>query len=338
MTSNPLAAAVADARSSILTAVPARRDPYVGVVTVAQVVVDATYQRPLDQTRVGRMVGEYDPALVGVLEVSARDGERFAVIDGQHRWAMLREVLGEEAAFAARIHTGLTPAEEANLFYCIDRQRRTLTGWDRWWARRGAGDPDVLDIERVVEGHGLKVSAATKDGTVRATRAMELIVATGGLPLLSSSLCLILSAWGRTADALDGDLLHGLALVLHHYAGEDELSPDRLVNAMQDMAPRQVKARAVHLREAHKGVMPRLVAAVLVDRYNAQPGRNLEDFFTRLPSQSRTRAARAAQTREEDRIRAWARGAGLMQPNQHRVTADLRAAYQVAIGGEGSGS
>jgi hypothetical protein len=329
-----LAAALADVVDELDIGSPeqTKRPPtYIAALTVGQLFADPRYQRPLDDYRVQRMTDAFDVSLVGIVDVSKRDSDLFAIIDGQHRWAVLREIHGEAGPIVCNVHQGLTVEQEASLFYEIDRSRRNLTGWDRWWARRGSGEQGVLDIERTVEKHGLAINPTTKDGVVRATKACEDVAALGGQTLLDSTFSLLLAAWGRAADALDGAHIHGLALVIHHYDVGTELDADRLVAAMQDIAPRQVKARAAQLREAHKGVLPRLVAAVLVDRYNAQPGRKVEDFFVRLPTQGKTAVKRGAKQRQDDAIRSWARREGLMTEGEsHRIPKRVREAYDTA--------
>jgi len=143
--------------------------PYVTALACSKLFADPAYQRELDDARVQRMAKAYDPALVGVLEVSARDDGRFALVDGQHRWAMLRLAHPgrDRAPVVCNVHTGLTPESEARLFYEIDAKRRRLTGFDRWNARRGAGDPKVLDIERVAAGHGLEVTPVVGEAKLR---------------------------------------------------------------------------------------------------------------------------------------------------------------------------
>lgn len=303
---------------------------YVAALTVVQLFADRAYQRELDTHRVQRMVDAFDPSLLGIIDVSDRGDGRYAVIDGQHRWAVILKRFGAKAPIVCNVHAGLSVEQEAALFYEIDHSRRNLTGWDRWWARRGAGDSAVLAIERLVERHGLLVEAGTRDGSVRATKALEDVVGLGGLSLLDSTLAVITAAWGRAADALDGTHIHGLALVLHHYDLDGEVDPDRLVAAMQDIAPRQVKARAGQLREAHKGILPRLAAAVLVDRYNAQPGRKVESFFVRLPSHGLTNVKRDMAKRQDDAIRTWARSKGFLGHNKTRITQPLRDAHAAA--------
>lgn len=307
-----------------------RPETFVTSLTAGQIFADPAYQRPLDDLRVQRMAEAFDVSLLGIIDVSQREDGRYAVIDGQHRWAVIREIHGPSGAVVCNVHRGLSVEQEAALFFEIDRSRRNLTGWDRWWARRGAGDASVRAIEEVVESHGLQISAATRDGILRATKAAEDVVALGGTELLDNTLELLIKGWGRAADALDGALLHGLALVIHHYDLATEVDAVRLVTALQDIAPRQVKARATQLREAHKGILPRLVAAVVIDRYNAQPGRKAEEFLIRLPQQSKTKVKRDPATRQNDAIRTWARREGLLADGKKHLTQTIRDAYATA--------
>jgi hypothetical protein len=308
---------------------------YIHAVHASRLFADPAYQRPLDEMRVQRMAAEYDPALLGVIEVSDRGDGRFAIIDGQHRWALVREAHpdDDDPPLVCNVHRGLTVEDEARLFYEIDAKRRNLTGWDRWWARRGAGDPTVLAIEQIAAGHGLRLGPQTKDGMIRATRSCEEVVKLGGTQLLDSALSVITAAYGVVADGLDGQLIHGVAHVVAHYE-RDELDMARLVDAMQAIAPRQVKARAGMLREAHKGDMPRLVGAVLVDRYNSSRGRKVEDFFTRVPPATKNSLDAAARRRSA--IRQWARRTGHDVADTGYVPKMVVAAYEAAHSAAGT--
>jgi hypothetical protein len=69
------------------TAIPAGTATYIDAILAELLFADPSYQRDLDPKRVTKMVSEFDQRLVGVLEVSARGNGRFAILDGQHRWA-----------------------------------------------------------------------------------------------------------------------------------------------------------------------------------------------------------------------------------------------------------
>ena len=284
----------------------AHKRMFVSAVPARHLFVDHTYQRPLDEDRIAKMVSDFDPELLGVIDVSDRGDGSFAIIEGQHRWAAAREAdpHGHGVHLVCMVHTGLSVTEEARLFHQIDVRRRALSGWDRWKTRRGAGDQVVTTIESVVATHGLLVDPAPRDGSIAATRALETVYELGGETLLSNTLLVLSRAYRTARDAFDGNIIHGLALVLHHYDLADELGLDRLISSLEGIAPRQIKARAATLRETHKGVLPRLVAAIIVGQYNHTPGPRIQPLLERLPSGSKYYTDPRIAHRE--RIRRWA--------------------------------
>jgi hypothetical protein len=82
--------------------------------------------------------------------------------------------------------------------------------------------------------------------------------------LLDSVVVILIQAFGRSRDAFQGPVLQGMAYVLANYS-PDELNRDRLVRQLAELPVRQVRARAGGMREQHKGTLPRLVGAVIVD-------------------------------------------------------------------------
>lgn len=250
--------------------------PYVIGVRVDDLFIDDAYQRPLDVPRARKMADNWDPRLAGIIEVSDRgdypDAARYAVIDGHHRWGAA-QLLDPPPLLVANVHSGLTVADEAKLFYDIAVGRRQLMTWDRWHARRGSGDPEVLAIEECAARCGLIVSERPIDGNVRCTATMEKIVALGGIDLLEDTLSLAATIWGRRLDAFDAPIVHGLAFVLHYL--DEQIQSQRLAEALVDVHPRQVKARATALRETTSGSLGRLVALTIVGFYNGKPGKKV---------------------------------------------------------------
>jgi hypothetical protein len=263
--------------------------PYVTAIRAANLIVDHTYQRDLDEARIARMVTDFDRRLLGVLEVSDRGDGTFAILDGQHRHALVLAAVPDAASSAyvvCQVYEGLSVADEARLFHDINIRRKPLSWWDRWRARRGAGDAAVLAIEEVLDHHQLQVNPGQGDGNVRATKALELIVADlGGVEMLDKVLVVLTSAFGRTVDAFDGSIMQAVAYVLNNY-DPDELDVTRLIARLREIPPRQLRARAASLRELHAGTLPRLCAAVIIDRYNSQ-GKRVEDFFARVPERAK---------------------------------------------------
>lgn len=305
-----------------------RPAPYITALRADQLFADPAYQRDLDDVRVQRMADDYDPTLLGVLEVSDRCDGRFAILDGQHRWAVTREAHSDRelAPLVCQVHRGLTVEDEARVFFEIDTRRKALTGWDRWKARRGSGDQVVLDVERIVADAGLAVAPASRDGNVAATVALEKVYRLGGDPLLSSTLTILKHGFGAVRDAFDGQLIQAVALILLTY-GTDELDHGRLIEQLQTIPPRQVKAKAQALKEAHRAEATRLCAAVMIDRYNAGPGRKVEDFLSVAPAQSQALSNAGKRSRQLDAIRRWANRNGFAIAERGRVPGDVVRAY-----------
>ncbi|WP_373686210.1 DUF6551 family protein, partial [Nocardia gamkensis] len=140
-------------------------DTYIAAISVREIFADHTYQRELDERRAQGMAAAWDVRKVGVIDVSDRgpdEAPRYAVINGQHRW--WAAALADPAHhLVAVVHTGLTVADEARLFYEIDAGTRRLTTWDRWHSRRAAGDPVVAEIEAIARKVGLVVDQSGAD-------------------------------------------------------------------------------------------------------------------------------------------------------------------------------
>jgi hypothetical protein len=255
---------------------PNAADPYVLAICVADLFADHSYQRPLDPQRVRTMAESFDPRLLGVIEVSDRGPDhrpRYAVIEGQHRWATVA-ALDPAASIAARVHSGLSIAEEAELFLGIDVHRRRLSTWNRWKARRAHHDPEVTAIEATVARVGLRVDDAAKDGHVRCTAMLEKIACSrGGHPLLRDSLRLLHETWGPQQGAFDAAMVGGMAVMLDAFGDDEHFDCDTLVDALIDLAPERVGAlaRAKKANGKHgtgTGALPKFVALTLHERYN----------------------------------------------------------------------
>lgn len=302
--------------------------PFVAALPTTALFVDHTYQRELDPLRVERMAATFDIALVGIIEVSQRTDGRHAILDGQHRWATVRDVAfntdDENPHVVCRVHRGLTVTQEAKLYHQLNTTRKQLTGWDRWLARRTAGEQLVLDIEACARRQSLVISMTEGTNVIRATKACENVVDLGGIQLLENVLALLRTAYPDDQAGLDAAIIQGLGHVLYAYT-PDELDADRLVQSLATILPRQLTARSDAVREIHKGTRDRLTAHVIVERYNTGKGGRLQPFFDRVKPLTKTKGADA---RRNAAIREWAERAGL-EPGKN-LTRRIREAYAAA--------
>lgn len=316
----------------------ARKDPYVTALPVSDLFADPAYQRDLDENRVARMVKDYDPALVGIIEVSERPQaggtNRYAIVDGQHRWAAVRDKAfdtTDRPHIVCRVHSGLTVDEEAKLYHRLNTTRKQLTGWDRWRARRSSGDTAVVDIEATVTEAGWTVSYLGKRGQIKSTSGLEKVHTLGGRQLLVEVLDVITSAWRDDPEGVTNNILQGLAHILANYT-RDELDLGRLVEALSGIVPRQLNARAAAARELHKGTLDKLTAYVVIGEYNQlRRDGQVEAFFSRVkPLSPNKGTARAADVERAAAIKRWALLEGLIHTEKAYITVAIRQAYDAA--------
>ncbi|MEH3129408.1 MAG: hypothetical protein PGN27_05525 [Mycolicibacterium neoaurum] len=249
-------------------------DVYVTAVNVTEIFADPTYQRICDIARARKMAGTWDRRLAGILEISDRGEDhtpRYAVLDGQHRWAAAK-CLAQPPTLVANVHTGLTLAEEAALFDKLNRQRKQTSPWDHWRARRASGDPLVLSIEQTATELGFDVGErASKDGTLCCISTLEKITASaGGIDLLRSTLTMLRSAWGHQRTAYEAPIVHGMAMVLYTFA--DRLDADTLLRGLSELPPARIRLQAQTLRDAGTvGSIAKLTAIAIANQHRRRP-------------------------------------------------------------------
>lgn len=245
-----------------------RAGSYIQALDVHELFVDDSYQRPLDEGRARAMAEQWDRKLAGVVEVSDRgpgSRVRYAVIDGQHRWAAAK-LRVPIPVMVASVHEGLSVAQEAVLFDRLNRQRRRPSTWDHWRARKRSGDQVVMVIEAVVKQHNLFIDCAPREGNVRCTATLEKLSSLGGTELLDATLGMLTNVWDTRLDAFDAPIVHGLGLVLHHLRGRIDM--ERLADTLLGSLPIQLKTMAHELAATTSGTAPVRVAIAIMVAYN----------------------------------------------------------------------
>lgn len=259
---------------------------YVTALAVSEIFADPTYQRILDVRRARKMAREWDKRLAGILEVSDRGEDaqpRYAVLDGQHRWGAAK-CLADPPMLVANVHTGLTVEDEAKLFDRLNRQRKQVNVFEHYKARLAAGDWLIGRVQGVIDKHGLRVDPAPHEACVGCVGTLERVADIDDA-LLDETFGLIIDIWGKRRDGFDAPIVHGLALILHHL--RDQLDMARLVDALIDVLPRQLKTQAVALREMQPGTLPVLTALTIMGLYNRKPGRKISVSRSSFPGANR---------------------------------------------------
>lgn len=137
--------------------------PSIEWVLVDDLIVDGDYQRSIESDTSRRLIASiaahWDWRLCMPLAVSRRDSGRY-VIDGQHRLAAAKS-RPDIPHLPCCIATYDGPADEAAMFVAANRARRAIHRLDDFHAALVAGDEDALEINRIVQAAGLRVSRQT---------------------------------------------------------------------------------------------------------------------------------------------------------------------------------
>lgn len=174
------------------------------------------YQRNLTETKVRKIMREYDPLILGLPELSRRaDGSLF-VIDGQHRITAIMRMDGDVSPLiSAVVWTGLTPEQEAEKFAKSQdsRNRSAMLPESLHNAMVYARDLQAKRIEDVVHANGYRIGPGEEGRRIRAVKNLYDIEERYGADMLDAVLTVIASAWGREAHP-EGPLMSGVALFI----------------------------------------------------------------------------------------------------------------------------
>lgn len=204
-------------------------------VTIADLKIDYRYQRPLNDSRADTISGGWDPKLAGTISVSQRANGDEYVVDGQHR--MFGADRNGRRTMRAEVFTGLTLAEEAEMFDRLNDARSRVDALTRFRARIMYGDPAAKSVEEIVNSLGATIQKAAgrreEETGVRAVEALTKIYNRTGREGLTWVLEVIRDAWDRidqtTATAR---VLGGLEFVfINDRPSADE---DRLVRRLNE--------------------------------------------------------------------------------------------------------
>lgn len=219
-----------------------------------KLIIDGRYQRQLNEHRVGRMVEQWNPSLLGTLEVSERENGTYAVFDGQHRLSALK-ALGIKKA-PCIVHRGMGAQQEAELFVKLQRDRRPPTPVERFKAQVFSGDSEAVKIADAITLAGFRVG--TNIGDLRAIASVERVASRHGHDILLKTLVTIRDAWYGDEYALDGTIIGGLASVLDDYADRWD---ERHTNRLRTQAPIDIKRNAKSIGLGGNGIAQHAVAA-----------------------------------------------------------------------------
>lgn len=172
--------------------------------------------RPVDMAWVTRKLkAGYDENRVGVPTVSMRSDGTIVWLDGQNRGALAKKADVGDQKIHMKVFRGLTLAEEAELFLGLNDNRRVAPMY-KFLAEVTAGRPEALEIKQIAKEFGWSVSDGTA-ASIHAVSALSSIYRSSHRPgaTLRLTLSVATNAWGRTPEAVNANILQGLASVLN---------------------------------------------------------------------------------------------------------------------------
>lgn len=116
-------------------------------VDVADIRADFSYQRHYGSKP--HLTGEFREDLFGRIILSKRKNGTYAVVDGQNRVNFAREKKIQRVP--AIVHEGLTPVQEADLFWQINSKRKGVRAFEVFQAMLRAKNPEALQIYAIMQ-------------------------------------------------------------------------------------------------------------------------------------------------------------------------------------------
>ncbi|MGN6772022.1 MAG: hypothetical protein ACTHJQ_19575 [Rhizobiaceae bacterium] len=118
--------------------------------------IDPSYQRGLDETRVGKILDWFAWDSFGAIVIAPSADGRFNCIDGQHRLEAAKRHPKVEHVPAVIIVASGTVAQ-AETFVSVNADRRNVSPLEMHWAKLAAEDPEAVTIAQVVERAGITI-------------------------------------------------------------------------------------------------------------------------------------------------------------------------------------
>lgn len=204
------------------------------VIKVSDLEVDRAIQRDhMDVRKIERFVKFFNPNALGVITVSRRDAVTQVVIDGMHRTEVVRRRTSNEGTVLAHVFTGLTRAEEAQMFLDLNAGNQP-TLLDKFKARIVAADEVAVGMSGLIGAYGWKVAP----GSLMAVGAAEKVYlrslrAEAEPNYLQVALLAVTHAWGNTdTAAVSASILEAIGAMADEYGSLLDL--DRLTRTLKN--------------------------------------------------------------------------------------------------------
>lgn len=188
-------------------------------VPVSRIKVDEEYQRGLAQQRAKTMAKHWRWDFVKPITVGLRmerDENVYMAIDGQHTTEAAR-MRGDIKMLPCYVLIDTTQAREAEIFAEVSNSQRQITTIETHIAMLCAGDPGALDVQAVLDHHGITLSKRRVHGHTQAMGAINEIAGRAkskksklNTAQLDEVLSVIAECWAYHPNAMSSTFLLGV--------------------------------------------------------------------------------------------------------------------------------
>lgn len=183
-------------------------------IDISKIIIDKSYQREVSQTKVKKIVKNFDMNAFKTLLLNKRDGDDdvYYLVDGQHRLSAAE--IKKLKYVPCCIIEGLTKEEEAELFVTVNRQIYPPTSIHTFKAKIAANDKIALKILEIMSNNGFKPylinggnEYTRRRGYITTFNLLETIYKSKGENMLDKVLGIIKDAWRYQDGTFDPDAL-----------------------------------------------------------------------------------------------------------------------------------
>lgn len=206
--------------------------------------VDLSYQREALSSEVNRIKKNFKWDFFGYLIVAQR-GRKFYIIDGQHRWLAVKELVEEGELDIKELECLVvvtkSKEEEAAIFHAVNRGRRNPNSVDSFKATVTAGDKLAKQTLRIIEDCGFGVVGIHEEEKLLKIRSISSCVGIckKSPETLRSTLNMIWEAWAKkdyeATDAVRRDIILGVSAI---FMRQDNVIEKDLLRTLTSVSPR----------------------------------------------------------------------------------------------------
>lgn len=241
--------------------------PKIVTVRLSELTTSPKVNRPLNPSRVDKLVKNWDETLFTVPVVAEQHG-KYVILDGQHRVEAFRAQHADDPRIQVLVHYGLTEAECARMFVYLN-ENLAVRPFDKFEKLVFSGDDAANLIHSILVRNGLKLAQGNSLGSVQCVSALQRAYAidkVGGY--LDASLKVLIDAWGMDSANFGGALVEGVAIFLKNHGSAIDRKRLAKVMASIPQGPHGVVGRARGNRDGGVGSLAGNVAEVLKNAYN----------------------------------------------------------------------